>query len=135
MTAIMKTKVLFLDKPSRSVLFKEYLGKNKTLQLVSTNDPINAFKKIKDTNIDLIVLGGDIDGDYRSVVLANNLVDNNLSSNKHIFIATWDADEAKILRNIFPNALYMPFCRSLVDVIKKVALYPRFVKQRNKKNA
>lgn len=131
----MKTKVLFLDKPSRSVLFKEYLGKNKTLQLVSTNDPINAFKKIKDTNIDLIVLGGDIDGDYRSVVLANNLVDNNLSSNKHIFIATWDADEAKILRNIFPNALYMPFCRSLVDVIKKVALYPRFVKQRNKKNA
>jgi hypothetical protein len=115
----MTTNVLVFDRWSKCELFKKYLGKTRTIKCHYSFDYNDALEKIKKFDIEIILLGGDVDDEeLKSVILYNRMSELDLLKNKYIFFSTWNADEARILRDMNNKILYVPFSETLANIVK-----------------
>lgn len=131
----MITNILVFDKWSKCELFKKYLGRTKTIKCHYSFDYNEAVEKIKKIQPEIILLGGDVDDEeLKSVILYNRMTEWELHKNKYIFISTWNADEARILRDMNKHSMYIPFSQTLANIVKEKAKHIRANKiQKEKK--
>lgn len=114
--------ILNFDKTGKNELLKEYLGKTRTIKLISTQDTEEALKVIKKKNPDIILLGGDVDNGDKSLILAGRMMsDKGIAPKtyKNILITTWDSEEAYLLRRLLKDTLYCPFSETLANILKQ----------------
>ena len=133
MTKNIKTKILVFDQWKKGELFKEYLGKTQTLQVIQSYKPEEALELTLEHDPAIIVLGGDFDSNFKGASFCKLLIDNDLLKGRYSIITTWDAEEAEILRGLLPKVFYCPFCESLVNIVKTKAGHMRTNKLRKKK--
>jgi len=119
----MTINVLVFDRWSKCELFKEYIGtRTKSLRCIYSFEYKDALEKIKKNKPEIILLGGDVDNEeLGSVILYNKIEELNLKTYKSLFISTWNADEARILRDMIPNSFYCPFSETLANIVKEKA--------------
>jgi len=116
------TTILNFDRWSKCQLFKEYMGKVRTINFIYSYDPDEAYKIIKEKKPDIILLGGDVHSGYKAATLIGKLKsDKEISPRifKNMLITTWDADEAQLLRDLLPKSFYCPFSKSIVNIVKQ----------------
>lgn len=130
----MITNVLVFDKWSKCELFKTYLGRTKTIKCHYSFDYNEAIEKIKKIEPEIILLGGDVDDEeLKSVILYNRMAEWEINKNKYIFISTWNSDEARILRDMITHSMYIPFSKTLANVVKEKAKHIRSNKIKKEK--
>jgi hypothetical protein len=116
------TTILNFDKWSKCELFKEYLGRVRTIKCLYSYDVDEALKLIKEKKPDIILLGGDVSGEYKAAKLVGKMrLDKDIAPKifKKILITTWDSDEARLLRALLPHSFYCPFSESLANIVKQ----------------
>lgn len=119
----MTINVLVFDRWSKCELFKEYIGtRAKTVRCIYSFEYKDALEKIKKNKPEIILLGGDVGNEeLGSVILYNKMNELGLKTYKSLFISTWNADEARILRDMIPNSFYCPFSETLANIVKEKA--------------
>lgn len=117
-TKQLKTKVLVFDKQPKYFMFKEWVKRNTTISPLEVNNPERAIDFVRQRNPEVILLGGDVDNDYKAALFCKLLIDNDLHKGRIIFISTWNAEEARVIRSMLPDAFYCPFCESLANIVK-----------------
>lgn len=125
----MITNVLVFDKPQKCEQFKKYAGKSKFVNYICTYYPDEALKKAMKYRPEIIVLGGDVASEnFKAVCLWNMMDEWELIKKKIVYISTWDTDEARILKDMVKGSFYLPFSKSLANIVKNRALDIRTAK-------
>jgi hypothetical protein len=127
----MKTRILCFDTPRKCKDFQGFLGKSKLIDLTSTYSPDEALQKMLQKPYDVILLGGDADkNELKSAALYHMMEEWECHKRPHIYITTWDTEEAKILRTMSKKSLYVPFSEVLGKIVKTLSAKIRVDKRK-----
>lgn len=114
-------------------MFKGYLANSKYINIHYAADPDAGIKIIQKYQPQIILLGGDVDGDeFNAIKLLNMMNELALTKKRLIYISTWNTDEARLLKGMLPKSLYCPFSESLANIVKERAMIMRGNKLRKK---
>lgn len=115
-----KTKILIFDRYVKGEMLEEFLRKDtRIFRVIQSYEPKEALEEVIDKDIDIILLGGDVENELKTAAFAKLLIDNNLHKKPFILITTWDSDEARLLKAMLPDILYVPFCESVANIVKE----------------
>jgi hypothetical protein len=132
--------VLVFDKMCKYNALKEWLGRSKSINLTYCFSPERAAPDILRGRYDIILMGGDVGTDeMKAVVLWGKLLAGEIDTRKmpYVYICTWDAEEARVLRDLIPHkkSFFCPFSSVLANMIKEKARNISISKSRKPKSA
>lgn len=130
-----KTSILCFDTPSKCKLFKKSLGNVRNISITETHNPDVALRELLLKKHDVILLGGDVaDESYKSAALYHMMEEWDIHKSARIYITSWNVEEARILRSMSKNSVYIPMCDTVGKMVRTTVYGKRAKQNKQSKN-